>query len=120
MAQQIRRQPAQRDIQDLDRVDYRCPLMLTRERRLDLQRAAWVARSDYIGLQVRYEFGLAITKGFGGVRLDEIVDSCGPAADGRFGNFSKFKAGNAREQRAWLRAHTLRMLQMAGIVERHA
>ena len=48
--------------------------------------------------------GLAIAKGFGGVRLDEIVDSGGPAADGRFGDFCEFKAGNACEQSAWLLA----------------
>src|ERR1700746_1016122 len=113
MAQQIRRQPAQRGIQDLDRVDYGSFLMTARERRLELEGAAWVARGDYIGLQVRYEFGLAIAKGFGGVRLDEIVDSGGPAADGRFGDFCEFKAGNACEQSAWLLAHALRMLQMA-------
>ena len=101
-------------------MDYGCLLVTARERRLELQRAAWVARSDYIGLQVRYEFGLAIAKGFGGVRLDEIVDSGGTTADSGFRNLREFEAGNAREQSARLRAHTLRMLQMAGIVERHA
>ena len=101
-------------------MDYGYLLVTARERRLELQRAAWVARSNYIGLQVRYEFGLAIAKGFSGVRLDEIVDSRRATADGRFGDFCEFKAGNAREQTSRLLAYALRMLQMAGIVKGHA
>src|SRR5215472_17728511 len=94
--------------------------MLARERRLKLQSTTGITCGDDVGIELRNEFRLAIAKGVGRVGLDEIVDSCGAAADGGFGNFGNFERGNACEQSARLRTDTLRMLQMAGIVKRHA
>lgn len=91
--------------------------MLARERRLKLEGAAGISSGDEVGSEVRNEFGFAIAKRFGGVGLNEIVDSCGAAADGGFGNLSEFEAGNAREQSAGLRVHALRVQQVAGIVK---
>ena len=94
--------------------------MVARERRLKLEDAAGIAGGDNISLELRNEFGFAGAEGVGGIGLNEIVDSCGAAADGRFGNLRKFKVRNTREQSPRLRAHALRMLQMAGIVEGYA
>lgn len=90
------------------------------ERRLELEDAAWISGGDDIGSEMRNELGFAIAEGIGGVWLDEIVDSRRAAAEGRFGNLDEFKPGNTSKQIARLRAHALRMLQMTGIVERHA
>src|SRR5215467_3541152 len=119
-SQGIGREAAERSIQDLDRVDYRCLFMPAGERGLKLKGAAWVAGGNNIGLERRNEFGLAVTEGIGGVRLNKIVDSCRATADGGLGNFRELDSRNACEQSPRLRAHALRMLQMAGIVERYA
>lgn len=110
----------ERSIQNLNRVDYGRHLTLARERRLKLQSATGISGGDNIRFELRNEFGFAISEGVGHIGLNEIVDSGGAAADGGFGNFGKFDAGNAGEQSARLQAHALRMLQMARIVERHA
>ena len=104
----------------MNRVDNRCLLMLARERRLELQDAARVASGDDIGLERRNEVCFAIAESVGRFRLNEIVNPRGATADGRFGNLREFEPRNAAEQNAWLRAHTLGMLQVAGIVKRHA
>ena len=97
-----------------------CLLMLAREGGLELQDAAGIAGGDDIGTELGNQFGFAIAKGFGCVRLHQIVDSRGAATDGGFGNFGELDSGNAGEQSARLRAHTLRVQQMTGIVKRNA
>ena len=97
-----------------------CLLMLAREGGLELQDTAGIAGSNDVGAELRNQFGFAIAKGFSRVRLHEIVDSRGTAADGGFGDFGELKARNASEQSARLRAHTLRVLQMAGVVKSDA
>src|SRR5215472_7856240 len=119
-SQKIGRLAAERGIQDLNRVDYWRLLMLAREGRLQLENAARIAGGHDVGPKLRNEFGFATAEGFGGIGLNEIVDSCGAATNGGLGDFSELKARNARQQSARLREHALRMLQMAGIVERHA
>ena len=101
-------------------MDYGGLLTLARERRLKLQNAAGIASGDDAGSETRNELGFAIPKGLGGARLNQVVDSRGAAADGGFGDLDELDPGNAREQRARLLAHALRMLQMAGVVKRHA
>ena len=101
-------------------MDYRCLLMQARERGLKLEDATGIAGGDNIGPETGNEFGFAIAERIGGLWLNEIVDSRGTAADGGFGDLRKFETGNAGEQSARLRAHALRMLQMAGVVKRHA
>ena len=118
--QEIWKLAAKGGIQDLDRVDYGCLLTLSQERRLKLQNATGIASRDDAGSEMRNELGFAIPKGLGGARLNQVVDSRGAAADGGFGDLDELDPGNAREQRARLLAHALRMLQMAGIVKRHA
>ena len=94
--------------------------MPVRESRLKLEDAARVSCSDDVSFELRNEFGFAITERFGCVGLHEIVDSRGAAADGGLGDLGEFESGNTREQRSRLRAHALRMLQMARVVECHA
>ena len=94
--------------------------MLARKRRLKLEGAARISGGDDVGSDMRNELGFAIPKRFGGIGLNKVVDSRGAAADGGFGYLYELKAGNAREQSTRLRAHALCMLQMTGIVERHA
>ena len=91
--------------------------MLSRERRLKLEDAAGISGGDDVGSERRNELGFAIAKRLSGVRLNQVVDSSGTAADGGFGNLDELEAGDSREQIARLRAHSLRMLQMAGFVE---
>ena len=110
----------ERGIQNLNRVDYRCLVMLVRERGLELEDAAGISCGDDVGFQLSNEVRFAIAERFGSVGLHEIVDSCGAAADGGFRNLGELETGNAREQSARLRTHALRVLQMAGIVKRHA
>ena len=90
------------------------------KRRLKLEGAAGIAGCDNVGSETRNQLGFAIAEGVSGVGLNEIVDSSGAATDGGFGDLDQLKRGNAREQRARLRAHALRMLQMAGIMKRNA
>lgn len=47
--QEIRRLGAERSVQDLNRVDYGRLLTLTREGRLKLESATWIAGGDDIG-----------------------------------------------------------------------
>lgn len=111
--QRTGRLATERGIQDLYCVDNGSLLMLARERRLKLEDAAGISSGDDVGSEVRNEFGFAIAERIGGVGLDKIVDSCGTAADGGFGDLDKLKTWNSREQSARLRAHALRVLQMA-------
>lgn len=92
----------------------------TRERRLQLEDAAGITGGNDIGSEMGNEFGFAIAKGLRCVGLHEVVDSCGTAADGGFGDFGEFESGDARKQSARLGTHALSVLQMAGIVESHA
>ncbi len=71
-------------------------------------------------IQRNNQLGFAIAQRVGSVRLNEIVDPRRAAADGSFWDFRELEARNISEQLARLRAHTLGMLQVAGIVERHA
>ena len=72
----------------------RCLTMSARESGLKLQDAAGIAGGDDVRPKLRHQFGFAIAEGFGGVRLHEIVDSCGTATDRGLGNFNEFEAGN--------------------------
>lgn len=101
-------------------MDDGCLLMQVGERRLKLEGAAGIASGDDISVELRDEPGFAIAQGFSGVWLNEIVNAGGAAADGGFGNFSKFQTRDAGEQSARLRAHALGVLQVAGVVECHA
>lgn len=93
--------------------------MLARERRLKLEDATGIASGNDVGSEMPNELGFAIAEGLGGVGLNEIVDAGRPAANCGFGNFGELESGNAREQSTRLRAHSLRMLQVAGIVKGH-
>lgn len=93
---------------------------LAGERRLELEQAAGIAGDDDIGIERSDERGFAIAEGVCGGGLDEIVNSRGAATDGGLRNFEKLEAGDSGEKLARLRADTLSVLQMAGIVERDA
>jgi hypothetical protein len=95
-------------------------LMPAGESGLELQDAAGIAGGDHVDFKLRHKLGFAIAEGFGGVGLNEIVNSCGAAADGGFWNFGKFEIRNAGEQGARLRADALRVLQMTGVVKRNS
>ena len=70
-------------------------LVLAGESGLELQDAAGIAGGDGVDFELRHQLGFAIAEGFCRIRLHEIVDSRGTAADCGFGNFSEFEAGNA-------------------------
>ena len=53
-----------------------------------------------------------------GVGLEQVVDAGRSAADFRLGDLADGDAGNGLQEAARLRAHALRMLQMAGVVIR--
>lgn len=101
-------------------MDYRRRVALAGQGGLELEQAAGVAGGYYLGVERGDELGFTIAESVGGVGLDEIVDACGAAADGGFWNFGEFNAGDVCEQLAGLAANTLRVLEMAGIVERYA
>jgi len=90
------------------------------ERRLQLQEAAGISRGHYVCPQRGDEAGFAVAEFGCRFRLDEIVDSGGAAADGRFGNFEQLRAGNLLKQCPGLRTNALGVLQVAGIVKSHA
>ena len=89
------------------------------KRRLQLQHASGISGNDGVGVQWSDELRLAIAKRSCSIRLDEVVDPGGAAADGRFRNLSKVQPRDVRKQSAGLGAHTLCMLQVAGIVIGH-
>ncbi len=102
-------------------MDYRDAMVCFCERRLQLQEAAGISRGHYVCLERGDQAGFAVAEFGGGFGLDEIVDSGGAAADGRFGNFKQLRAGNLQRGGTWaVRDHALGMLQVAGIVKGHA
>lgn len=108
---------AESSVEELDSVDDRSGVAVAGQRGLELQEAAGIAGRNDVGLQRDDQFGFAVAEGGGGVRLDEIVDASGATADGGFGNFGEFEAGDGREKFTRLRANTLRMIEVAGVVE---
>jgi len=95
-------------------------LSVARERRLQLYRASGISCRDHIGFQRLDETSFAISDGVGSVRLDEIVNACGTAADGGFRDLGKLEFGDFRKKGPRLRSHTLCVLQVARIVKGHA
>ena len=93
-------------------VHNRSLLTVSRQRSLKLQQASGISRRHHVGFQWRDEPGFAISDGVGSVRLDEVVDAGGTAADGRFGDFRQLEFGDFRKKSARLRSHPLRMLQV--------
>ena len=108
---------AKRGVEDLDGVHDGQRASDLRERGLELEEAAGIAGDDDVRMEIDDEAGFAFAELSGGFRLNEIVNSSGAAADGAFGNFEEFDAGNGGEQLAGLGANALSVLQMAGIVE---
>ena len=62
----------------------------------------------------------AVAESICGIGLHQIVDSGRATADGSLGDLEKFESGDLLEQTAGLEAHTLRVLQVARIVEGYA
>src|SRR5438270_10482476 len=81
-----------------------------------LQRTSGVAGRDHVGLERGDVARLALAKLRGRLRLHEIVDARAAAADLRFRGRQQLDAGNRGEQRARLRADTLRVREVTGIV----
>ena len=106
----LQRLAVNRCVDELDGVDYWRCLALASEGGLELKETAGVAGGDDFGVERSDELGFAVAEGVGGVRLDEIVNAGGAAADGGFGDFCYLEAGNVREQLARLAANTLRVL----------
>jgi hypothetical protein len=84
---------------------------------LELEDAAGIAGDDDVGAEIGDELGFAFAELGGSFRLNEIIDARGTTTDGSFGNFQKLDAGDLGQELARLRADTLRMLQVAGIVK---
>lgn len=66
---------------------YRNRMALPSKRGLELEQAARVAGGNYFGVEWGNELGFAVSEGIGGVRLHQVVDAGGAAADGGFWDF---------------------------------
>jgi hypothetical protein len=87
LAYRIQGEPADGSVEHLDCVDNRDAVVGLGQCGLQLQQASGIPGGHDVWLKRGDEAGFAVAEFGGGFGLDEIVDSRGAAADGRFGDF---------------------------------
>src|SRR2546430_11379169 len=114
------RHPPQRIIEQLDRVYDRYRTPQARQPRTELQQAPRIPGDDHVGVGREAGPDLAIAQVRGGARLDEIEDPGRAAAQRGVRDLHQLHLRDGAQQTTGLQAHVLRVLQVAGIVIRHA
>src|ERR687897_399115 len=71
---------------------------------------------DGLGARVQEVARLALAQLGGGLRLHQVVDAGGAAAELPLGRLDQVQPWNRAQQLAWLGAHALGMREMAGVV----
>ncbi len=86
------------------------------EARSDLEETSGIARDDHVCVGLENILHFPIAQLCRRLRLEQIVDTRRSAANIRFRDFAHGHTGDRLQQTSRLRADTLRMLQMAGVV----
>ncbi len=92
----------------------------TTETAHQLKQAAGIGGNDCLRLCVEQMPDLAVAELLRGLRLQQVVDACGAAAERWLGDLGDFELRNLCEQMAWLLEDALRVTQVAGVVIRDA
>src|SRR5260221_167504 len=90
------------------------------QRSVNLQQAAWISRGDDIGMRTQDMLSLALAQLVGRLWLGQVVDTGATAADVCLRNVHHLDPRNATQHLTWLRANTLRMGKMAGVMVGYA
>jgi hypothetical protein len=82
----------------------------------ELHEAAGVGGDDSVSVSGEQVLDFAVAELLGGFGLEQIVDACRAAAEGRFCDLGDLEAGDGCEQLARLLKDALRVAEMAGVV----
>jgi len=85
-----------------------------------LEQTAGIAGDHHLGASGEEVLNLAIAELPGRVRLHQVINAGGAAANGRIREIDYLEVGDSAKHGARLIADSLRVLEMAGIVVAHA